>query len=67
MVFGVATDYCVKEAVLGLLKRGYKVTLLTDAIKATTQEGGKDALKEMEDAGTFFANTEDIIAKQTLA
>ena len=67
VVFGVATDYCVKEAVLGLLKRGYKVTLVTDAIKATTQEGEKYALKEMKDAGAFFANTEDIIAKQTLA
>ncbi|OHB88268.1 MAG: hypothetical protein A3D13_00895, partial [Planctomycetes bacterium RIFCSPHIGHO2_02_FULL_40_12] len=25
VVFGVATDYCVKLAVLGLLRRGYKV------------------------------------------
>ncbi len=66
IVFGVATDYCVKEAVLGLLKRGYKVTLVTDAIKATTQEGEKYALKEMEDAGVFFTNTENVIAKKTL-
>jgi nicotinamidase/pyrazinamidase len=67
VVFGVATDYCVKEAVLGLLKCGYNVTLVTDAIKATTQDGEKEALKEMKDAGAFFTNTDDIIAKQTLA
>jgi len=67
VVFGVAADYCVKEAVLGLLKCGYKVTLVTDAIKATTQDGEKEAIKEMKHAGTFFTNTEDVIAKQTLA
>ncbi len=66
VVFGVATDYCVKEAVLGLLERGYKVTLVTDAIKATTQEGGIEALKEMKDAGAVFTTTEDIIKKQAL-
>ena len=41
VVFGVATDYCVKLAVLGLLRRGYKVTLVTDAVKAITQERKK--------------------------
>ena len=56
-VFGVATDYCVKLAVLGLLRRGYKVTLITDAIKATTQEGGTKALKEMKDDGAAFTTT----------
>jgi nicotinamidase/pyrazinamidase len=66
VVFGVATDYCVKVAVLGLLKCGFDVTLVTDAIKATTQNGEKEALKEMEDAGAFFTNTEDVIAEQTL-
>lgn len=66
VVFGVATDYCVKVAVLGLLKRGYKVYLVTDATKATTQEGEKEAFKEMKDAGAFFTNTEDLMAKQTL-
>ncbi len=66
VVFGVATDYCVKLAVLGLLKRGYKVLLVTDAIKATTQEGEKESLKEMKDAGAIFTNTENIIEKQAL-
>jgi len=62
VVFGVATDYCVKLAVLGLLRRGYKVTLVTDAIKATTQKGETKALKEMKEAGAVFITTERIVA-----
>lgn len=62
VVFGVATDYCVKLAVLGLLRCGYKVTLVTDAVKAATQNGETTALKEMKDAGAVFTTTEDIIA-----
>ncbi|MHC4269056.1 MAG: cysteine hydrolase family protein [Planctomycetota bacterium] len=65
VVFGVATDYCVKVAVLGLLKRGYKVSLVTDAIKATIKEGEKESLQEMKEAGVFFTNTEGVIARQT--
>lgn len=61
VVFGVATDYCVKEAVIGLL-RYYNVSLVTDATKAITKEGEEKALKEMKDAGAVFITTEDIIA-----
>jgi len=63
VVFGVAADYCVKEAVLGLLKYGYNVSLVTDATKAITKEGKGEALKEMKDAGAVFTTTEDVIAK----
>src|SRR5262249_50599579 len=38
-VFGVATDYCVKAAALGLAERGYKTAVLTDAIAGITPEG----------------------------
>jgi len=61
VVFGVATDYCVKLAVLGLLRRGYNVSLVTDAVKPTTQEGETIVLKEMKDAGAVFTTTDDII------
>ncbi len=63
VVFGVATDYCVKAAVLGFLKHGYNVSLITDATKAITKEGEEKAIKEMKDAGAVFTTTEDIIAK----
>jgi nicotinamidase/pyrazinamidase len=62
VVFGVATDYCVKSAVLGLLKRAYNVSLVTDAIKAITKEGEETSLNEMKDAGAVFTTTEDIIS-----
>ncbi len=61
VVFGVAADYCVKAAVLGLLKRGYNVSLVTDATKAITKEGRKKSLNEMEGAGAVFTTTENII------
>ena len=63
VVFGVATDYCVKLAVFGLRRRGYKVTLVIDAIKAATKEGEEKALKAMKDAGAVFITTEDIITE----
>jgi len=61
VVFGVATDYCVKLAVFGLLRRGYKVTLVTDAVKAVTDDGERNALKEIKDAGAVFTTTEEIL------
>jgi len=61
VVFGVATDYCVKAAVLGLLKRGYNVSMVTDATKAISKDGNEKALNEMKNAGAVFSTTEDII------
>ena len=62
VVFGVATDYCVKAAVLGLLKRGYNVSLVTDATKSITKEGNEKSLNEMKDAGAVYTTTKDVIA-----
>jgi nicotinamidase/pyrazinamidase len=54
-VFGVATDYCVKAAALGLRERGCDVTVLTDAIAAVTGAGGEAALGELARAGVALA------------
>jgi len=64
VVFGVATDYCVKAAVLGLLKRGYNVSLVTDATKAITKKGEGKTLNEMKDTGAVFTTTNGVIAEQ---
>ena len=64
VVFGVATDYCVKAAVLGLLKRSYRVSLVTDATKAITKKGEGKTLNEMKDTGAVFTTTNGVIAEQ---
>lgn len=61
-VFGVATDYCVKAAALGLAQRGYRTVLLTDAIAGITPEGVKQALDEMTHAGVRLTTTAELFS-----
>jgi len=63
-VFGVATDYCVKAAALGLIERGYETTLLTDAIAGITPEGIDAALGEMRAAGVKLATVAEVLKGQ---
>ncbi len=59
VVFGVATDYCVRAAALGLAAwiterpshAGSRVAVVTDAIAAVTDDGGRAALAELAGAG----------------
>lgn len=57
VVFGVATEYCVRADVLALRERNYPVALVVDAIKAITEEGGRKALAEMTAAGAEMVKT----------
>jgi nicotinamidase/pyrazinamidase len=52
-VGGLATDYCVKWSVLDALKFGFKVTLLTDAIKGVDLKprDSETAIEEMVNLG----------------
>lgn len=47
-IVGVATEFCVKMNIIGLIARGYKVNLLTDCIAAITDEGNTEALNELK-------------------
>lgn len=60
IVFGVATDYCIKIIAEGLIERGYKVTVVTDAIAPVVPEAGKGALESMKRAGVKFKTTGEI-------
>ena len=50
---GLATDYCVLNTTLDALKLGYKVMLLTDALRAVNLDphDGERAIDKMETAG----------------
>jgi nicotinamidase/pyrazinamidase len=60
VVFGVATEYCVRADVLALLQRNKPVELVVDAIKAITDEGGRKAIEEMTSAGAGLVRTADV-------
>jgi nicotinamidase-related amidase len=62
IVCGVATDYCVKAAALGLRAQNVAVALVTDAIAAVTPETGAAALAEMQAAGVRLVTTAEAVA-----
>ncbi|MDT8453514.1 MAG: nicotinamidase [Gammaproteobacteria bacterium] len=61
---GLATDYCVLNTVKDALKNGYRVYLLTDAIRAiNAQPGdGERAINEMQQAGAELISADRIAA-----
>lgn len=63
VVFGVATDYCVRAAALGLCKCGYDVTIVEDAIRGIAPDTAQAACDEMRAAGARFQTTEQALAK----
>ncbi len=50
-VYGVFTEYCVKCAVMGLLKAGRKVSLVTNATAHLSETAGEAAVREFLAAG----------------
>ena len=61
VVFGVGTDYSVKEAVLGMQKRGIQTYLVEDAIKGIFPDSTKFSIIEMEEMGTRFVKTKVVL------
>lgn len=51
IVCGIATEFCVKETVLDLLKAGKKVTIFESCLGYVTRAGHLSALEELEKAG----------------
>lgn len=62
VVYGVATDFCVRAAALGLRKRGYDVTVVEDAVKGIAPESESKAFEELKAAGCRFITT-DVLLK----
>ena len=60
---GLATDYCVKAAVLDALKLGYKTYFLSDASRAVNINSGDgdQAIAEMVAAGAIVTTVDEVI------
>jgi nicotinamidase/pyrazinamidase len=51
VVFGVATEYCVRLTVDGLLRRGRRVSIVTDAVRSLNHQKGQQILESLESCG----------------
>ena len=60
VVFGVATEYCVRSSVLALRSRDLPVAVVRDAIKAISEEAGRKAIEEMVAAGAQSVTTAEV-------
>lgn len=60
-VFGVATEYCVRTACLGLRRNGVQTVLITDAIAALSVQGEKETLKDLRAAGVEFITSDALL------
>ncbi|HVN05542.1 MAG TPA: isochorismatase family cysteine hydrolase [Bryobacteraceae bacterium] len=60
VVYGVATDYCIRCAVTGLLATGKPVTLVTDAIAGVNPEDGARALAQFTAQGGQLATVDEV-------
>ncbi len=60
-VYGVTTEYCVLKTVIGLLEKGYTVTVVRDAVKAIEKEAGDKAREQMLKAGADFTDSDELI------
>jgi nicotinamidase/pyrazinamidase len=59
-VYGVFTEYCVRCAIMGLLKTGRKVHLVTDAIAHLSDQAGRRVVDEFLAAGGQLASRPDL-------
>ncbi|MGH9775145.1 MAG: cysteine hydrolase family protein [Candidatus Acidiferrales bacterium] len=58
-VYGVVTEYCVRCAAAGLLGRGKRVSIVTDAIETLDAQSGKKTIEELQARGANLLTTEE--------
>jgi nicotinamidase/pyrazinamidase len=61
VVFGVATDYCVRACALGLSEAGARVLLVEDAVRGVAGETTLRTIDEMRAAGVEFTTTDEVL------
>jgi len=54
IVYGIATDYCVKATVMDALDLGYSVVVIEDLIRGVAPDTAAQAIADMKAAGAWF-------------
>jgi nicotinamidase/pyrazinamidase len=67
VVFGVVTEYCVRLAAKGLLERGRRVSVVSDAIETLSREADERTILELKALGANFVTTDEVLARLTAA
>ena len=62
ILFGVATEYCVRYAAEGLLRRGRRVALVTDAVRPLDPDRGRQILASLQSRGARLLTTVEALA-----
>jgi len=65
VVFGVATDYCVRLAAKGLRERGRRVCLVHEAIRPVDSQTGAQACRELTELGVRWVTTAEVTGEPT--
>ncbi|MDD5195485.1 MAG: nicotinate phosphoribosyltransferase [Candidatus Omnitrophica bacterium] len=60
-VYGVATEYCIKETIEGLIKSGFYVTLVEDAVKEISKKEKEKFFSLWKKRGVSFINTKTLL------
>lgn len=63
VVYGVATDYCVRAAARGLLDRGCAVALVVDAVRPIDRDGEAGVLTDLARRGAVLTRTEVVCSR----
>jgi len=67
IVFGMGLETSIKATVLGLLSRGRKVAVVTDAVAAADARAGSLALRKMQAKGAKLITTASLAGNSALA
>lgn len=62
VVYGVATDICVKFAAFGLLRRGVRVEMVSDAVRGVDAAATERTLADFVAAGGHVVSANHVIA-----
>ncbi len=60
VVYGLATDYCVKATAIDAARAGYKVVVIEDLCRGVAPDTSRKAVEEMKEEGVFVIPSMDL-------